>query len=266
MTVAENIAFPLEMRKVPKRGSRRGASPTRCARRPSGARRTAAARALGRTAAARGACARGRVRPEPAAARRAVRRARPQAARADAARGAAPAAAARPDGALRHPRPGGGARPVRSHRGDGAPGASRSSARRRRSTGARPTASSPTSSASRTSFAPRVGGRRVTPSSRAGCAFRCPTARRDAGATSACCCVRSGRGSADGATADASLRGRSRRDRLSRRNGQVPASSIDDGVELIVRWPYPRAASSRSRWATRCASAGTATTCTWSLV
>ena len=56
--------------------------------------------------------------PRPAAARRALRRARPQAARGDAARGAAAAAAPAHHHALHHPRPGGGADPLRPHRGD----------------------------------------------------------------------------------------------------------------------------------------------------
>ena len=155
MTVARNVAFPLEMRNVAtardRAAGRRGAGAGR-ARRPG---RAPAAPALRRPAAARGAGPRHRLQPAPAAARRAVRRARPQAARADAARGAPPAAPARPHHALRHPRPGGGAGPVRPHRGD-EQGRDRSrSPRRPRSTSGRPTISSPTSWARATSSTAR---------------------------------------------------------------------------------------------------------------
>ena len=118
LSVARNVAFPLEMRNVAKAEIDRAVAEALELVELAGYERAPAAPALGRPAAARGAGPRHRLQPAPAAARRAVRRARPQAARDHAARGAPPAAPARPDHHLHHPRPGRGAGPVRPHRGD----------------------------------------------------------------------------------------------------------------------------------------------------
>ena len=170
LTVAENVAFPLEMRNVAKAEIDDARRRKRWAGRARRLRGAAAAPALGRAAAARGAGPRHRLRPAPPAARRAVRRARPQAARDDAARGPPAAAPARPDDDLHHPRPGGGAGPVRPHRGDEQGRASSRSPARPRSTSGRPPASSPTSWARATSCAASAGaggrGRRSTAAAR----------------------------------------------------------------------------------------------------
>ena len=165
MNVLQNVCYGLMVRKVARGRARaaraRGAGP-RQARRHGAA---AARRALGRPAPARRARPRARRAPQGAAPRRAARRPRPQAARGDAGRAQDPAALARPDLRLRHPRPGRGAvdgRPRRGlQRGPDRPGRRA----RSRSTSARARVSSPISSAARTSSSrpsPRAGrGRRA---------------------------------------------------------------------------------------------------------
>ena len=110
MTVGENVAYGLLVRKVPK--AERDASRRRCARAWSASRATTGAsprQLSGRPAPAR------RPRPRPrqpaprAAARRAARRPRPQAARGDADRAAPDPARRRDHVHLRDPRPGRGA-------------------------------------------------------------------------------------------------------------------------------------------------------------
>jgi ABC-type Fe3+/spermidine/putrescine transport system ATPase subunit len=93
LTVEQNVAFPLEMRSVP-RAQIRERSPRSCSSSALASCRAAAARALGRPAATRRASRDRSYSTGTAAPRRAVRRARPQASRADAARGEAAAAAA----------------------------------------------------------------------------------------------------------------------------------------------------------------------------
>ena len=147
MTVAQNVAFGLEMRKLPPRrhrAPRRGGAGAGAARR---LRRPPAAPALGRPAAARGAGPRARHPARRAAARRAALQPRRQAAPGGAGRDPRAAAPARPHHRHGHPRPGRGAdhgRPAGGHeRGLGAPGRHASAT----STSGRPTASSRASSA-----------------------------------------------------------------------------------------------------------------------
>ena len=150
LTVAENVAFPLQMRRLPRRELQHKVAtaldmvglsavqcplPARAVRRPAAARRAGALPGLPAGADPDG---------------RTARRARPQAARDDADRDQAAAPRNRRDHRLRHARPGGGAGAVRSHLPDEPRPASSRSARRRRSTSIRRTPSSPTSSASPT--------------------------------------------------------------------------------------------------------------------
>ena len=86
---------------------------------PRPARRALSARAVRRTAAARRPRPRARHRAERPPARRAALESRRPAPRRDARGAQAAAGAARDDDGLRHPRPGGGADPVRPRRGDG---------------------------------------------------------------------------------------------------------------------------------------------------
>ncbi len=117
MTVAKNVAFGLERRKlsraeIAKQGVRRAR-----AGRPFGLRGPPAGAAIGRTAAAGRARAHAGDRARGAAARRAAVKPRCQAARRDALGAAAVAAQARHHRDLRHPRPGGSERRRRPHRG-----------------------------------------------------------------------------------------------------------------------------------------------------
>ena len=149
LTVAQNVAFGLEMRKLPRAdidAPRRGGAGAWCG---SAAWRPPAAPALGRPAAARGAGPRARHPARRAAARRAAVQPRRQAAPGGAGRDPRAAAPARPHHRDGHPRPGRGAdhgRPAGGdERGLGAPGRHASAT----STSVRPTASSRASSAAR---------------------------------------------------------------------------------------------------------------------
>ena len=117
MTVGENLAFPLEVRKLGEGRDRRQGQ----ARARHGAdghlRRPPAGAALGRPAAAHRPRPRPRLRARARADGRAARRARQAAARAYAVRDQAPARAARRHRGLRDPRPVRGADDVRPHRG-----------------------------------------------------------------------------------------------------------------------------------------------------
>ena len=157
LTVAQNVAFGLEMRKLPTRRRSTRASRRRCALvRLDGLRRAPAAPALGRPAAARGAGPRAGDPARRAAARRAAVQPRRQAAPGGAGRDPRAAAPARPHHGDGDARPGGGAdhgRPAGGdERGRGPPGRHASAT----STSARPTASSPASSAAATSCAGTV--------------------------------------------------------------------------------------------------------------
>ena len=151
MTVGDNVAYGLMVRKVPKAGARPRGSPRRSRMvRLDGLRGPQAEPAVGRPAPARRARPRARQPAARAAARRAARRARPQAPRGDADRAQGDPAAGRDHLHLRDPRPGGGAHDERPPGGlQPAAGSSRS-ARRPRSTSGRRRASSPGSSARRT--------------------------------------------------------------------------------------------------------------------
>ena len=123
MTVADNVAFGLTIRKRPEGGdpsARARAARARPARR---ARQALPGAALGRPAAADGARPRARGRAGGAAARRAVRRARRARAQGAARLAAPPPRRGARDDGLRHARPGGGdggRRPDRGHeRGPG---------------------------------------------------------------------------------------------------------------------------------------------------
>ena len=118
LTVAENVAFGLQGAASRRgRDARRGEALPRAGP-PYRLRRPLGARAVRRPAAAGRGRPRARGAAQAPAARRAVLGARPQAARDDADRAAPPAARARHDGGLRHPRPGRGAHHVGPHRGD----------------------------------------------------------------------------------------------------------------------------------------------------
>ena len=179
MTVAENVGFPLSVRKVPAaelaRQVGRGARHRR-ARRAQGPPPLAA---VGRAAAARGAGAGHRRAAEGAALRRAALQPRRQAARGHARRDPAPAARARRRRRLRHARPGGGAVDVRPRHRHG----SRADPAGRHPEGAlshaRPTASWRISSAARASSTWRRGDGGWTTASGA------PLAVDDAGANGA---------------------------------------------------------------------------------
>ena len=117
MTVAENVAYGLRVRKASAARERR--KPRRRGARDGAARRVRrpqAGPALRRPAPARRACPRDRQPAAGAAARRAARRARPEAPPGDAARAEGAPARARDHVRLRHPRPGGGADDERPHR------------------------------------------------------------------------------------------------------------------------------------------------------
>ena len=118
MTVGENIAFPLQMRKMSRAEITRQTTAVLAAGRSARLRGTLSAPALGRAAAAgrRGASA--RLQPARAADGRAAGRARQAAPRALAARDQGAPRAARRDHHLRHPRPGRSAGHVGPHRGD----------------------------------------------------------------------------------------------------------------------------------------------------
>ena len=143
MTVAENVAFGLEMQGVAAgraRGARRADAG---AGRPRRLRRPLSAPHVGRPAAARGAGPRARHPAAHAAARRAAVQPRRQAARGDADRAAPDPAHARHHHHPGHPRPVRGDGAVRPHRGD-EPGPGRADrARRTRPTSGRPRRSSP---------------------------------------------------------------------------------------------------------------------------
>ena len=118
MTVAENVAYGLELRKLDRDTIKRkldGDPGDHAARR---ARRSLSRRALGRPAAARRAGARADRRARDAAARRAAVQSRRQSARGDALRGAPPARRVPLHHGLRHPRPVGGDDHRRRDRGD----------------------------------------------------------------------------------------------------------------------------------------------------
>ena len=147
MTVGENLAFPLEVRKMAKaddRGQGR-ARPRHGADGP--LRRPPSGAALRRPAAAHRARPRPRLRRRARADGRAARRPRQAAPRAHAVRDQAPARAARRHRRLRHPRPVRGADHVGPRRRLQRRPHPAARARPRISTSGRPTASSPSSSA-----------------------------------------------------------------------------------------------------------------------
>ena len=116
MSVRENLAFGLRMRKLPKADiERRVSEAAGCSR--SAAARAQAARALGRPAAARRARPRARARPAGVPHGRAALEPRREAARADPRRDPPPAARGRHHHRLRHARPGRGDDDGRPHRG-----------------------------------------------------------------------------------------------------------------------------------------------------
>ena len=159
MTAAENVAFPLKMRRfdartIPERVERYlDLVQARRARRP------AHPRAVRRPAAARRDRPRAGLRAGPAAARRAARRARPQAARGDAARVPPHPARARRHHDQRHPRPARGAGHVRRDHRHGQAAHPAEGAARRDLSRSRPTPSSPASSASPISSPARLRSR-----------------------------------------------------------------------------------------------------------
>jgi spermidine/putrescine transport system ATP-binding protein len=116
MTVEENVAFGLQMKKVASPRSRTGGAGARhgAARAPG----LAPGPAVGRSAAAGGARQGAGERAGGALVGRAARRARPEAPAGDAGRAQGIAGAGRHHVHLRHPRPGGGADDERPHRGD----------------------------------------------------------------------------------------------------------------------------------------------------
>ena len=147
MTIYDNVAFGLKVKRRPPRRASRARDGPPARRRARGLREPQAAAALRRAAAARGARPRARQPPDCAAARRAARRARREAAQAHAARAQADPARARNDVRLRDARPGRGARDERPNRRDERrPGRAARHARAR-STTIRRRRSSPTSSA-----------------------------------------------------------------------------------------------------------------------
>ena len=117
LDIEGNVAFGLKRRKVPRRRSSTRVAEALELVQLTGRETRAAERALRRPAPARRARARARQPARRAAARRAARRARPQAAQADAGGAQGDPARGRDHVPLRHPRPGGGARDVRPHRG-----------------------------------------------------------------------------------------------------------------------------------------------------
>ena len=106
LTVFDNIAFPLEIRRARRAEIRQRVGEALELVRLTGYDAAAAAPALGRRAAASGAGPRAGVPPARAPDGRAARRARQEAARPHAARAEAHPAAPARDGDLRHPRPG----------------------------------------------------------------------------------------------------------------------------------------------------------------
>ena len=118
MTVGENIAFPLQMRKMSRAEITRQTTAVLAAGRAAGLRGTLSAPALGRPAAAGRRGAGARLQPARAADGRAARRPRQTAAGALAARDQGAPRPARRDHHLRDPRPGRSAGHVRPHRGD----------------------------------------------------------------------------------------------------------------------------------------------------
>ena len=117
MTVGENVAFPLSVRRVARGEIAERVQRALCDGAAGGVRAIAGQRSsrVGSSSASPG--ARAGVRAEPRADGRAARCARQEAARADADRDQAAARAARADGRLRHARPERSADDVRPHRG-----------------------------------------------------------------------------------------------------------------------------------------------------
>ena len=149
MNVAQNIAFGLEMRKVPKDKRDEAVQARGQDAADRAAARSQAGPALGRPAPARGDGPCARARPQAVPVRRAAVQPRRQAARRDARRDQAAAPAHQDDHRLRHPRPDRGHDAGRPHRRDEGRHACSSSARPTTSTRGRPRASSPSSSARR---------------------------------------------------------------------------------------------------------------------
>ena len=155
MTVGENLAFPLQVRKLPKADDRRQgrARPRHGADGP--LRRPPPGAALRRPAAAHRARPGAGLRARARADGRAARRARQAAPRAHAVRDQAPARAARRHRGLRHPRPVRGADHVRPDRRLQRRQDPAARARPRTSTSGRRTPSSPSSSARTTACSAR---------------------------------------------------------------------------------------------------------------
>ena len=145
MTVEANIAFPLKVRKRSAADIRQRVGEMIERVGLTGHETQAAGAAFGRPAAACGAGPRAGLRTRRAAARRTVFGARQGSARTDAGRDEAAARGDRHDLRLRHPRPERGAGAVVARRHLQPRQSCCRSARRRRSTTARPTASSPSS-------------------------------------------------------------------------------------------------------------------------
>ena len=117
MSIYDNVAFGLKVKRVPRARAPRADRTRSCASSSSRASSAGGRAALRRPAAARRAGARARQPAGGAAPRRAARRARREAAQADAARAEADPARARHDVRLRDARPGRGARDVGPDRG-----------------------------------------------------------------------------------------------------------------------------------------------------
>ena len=147
MTVFDNVAYPLRIRRRPRRRSRSASSAALRLVEMEHYRRPAGAGTLRRPAAARRDRARAGVRAGGAAARRAAVQSRRAAAHADGRRVPRAAEAARHHQPLCHPRPGRGDGAVRPRRRDAGRPASCRSARRRKSTSGRSAARSRRSSA-----------------------------------------------------------------------------------------------------------------------
>ena len=143
MTVAENVGFGLELRKLPREEIRRRVDEILDVVQLGASARSLSGRAQRRPAAARRARPRDRGQARGAAARRAAVQPRRQPARGDALRDPPPARRVQHHHGVRHARPGRGDGDVRPHRGDEPWAASSRSTRRTRSTRGRARASSP---------------------------------------------------------------------------------------------------------------------------